>query len=113
EKYLGPQAKEASGLKNDDIVLEPSTIDSLIKYYYREIGAWNLKKRIDRAGITPAYYMHSSHALQIYWKAALKPILDLGETAFPEQVPAMATSAPTPSSLNSLPRPRSIQTSVR
>jgi Lon-like ATP-dependent protease len=63
EKYLGPQAKEASGLKNTDIVLEPSTVDVLIKYYCRESGVRNLKKHIDKVGIALAYYMHSSHVL--------------------------------------------------
>lgn len=63
EKYLGPQAKEASGLKDTDIVLEPSAVDVLIKYYCRESGVRNLKKHIDKVGIAPAYYMHSSRLL--------------------------------------------------
>ncbi|KAG1759464.1 Lon protease C-terminal proteolytic domain-containing protein [Suillus occidentalis] len=78
EKYLGPQAKEASGLKDADVVLEPSTVDVLIKYYCRESGVRNLKKHIDK----------------IYRKAALKLILDLGETVFPEPPPAASTIAP-------------------
>lgn len=82
EKYLGPQAKEASGLKGADVVLEPSTVDVLIKYYCRESGVRNLKKHIDK----------------IYRKAALKLILDLGETVFPEPPPAAATIAPASSS---------------
>ncbi|KAF8875525.1 Lon protease C-terminal proteolytic domain-containing protein [Infundibulicybe gibba] len=49
-------AKEASGLKEADVVLEPSAIDVLIKYYCRESGVRNLKKHIDK----------------IYRKAALK-----------------------------------------
>lgn len=48
ERYLGPQAKEASGLKNADVQLEPATIDVLIKYYCRESGVRNLKKHIDK-----------------------------------------------------------------
>lgn len=63
EKYLGPQAKEASGLKDTDVVLEPSTVDVLIKYYCRESGVRNLKKHIDKVGIAPVYYMHSSRVL--------------------------------------------------
>ncbi len=48
DKYLGPQAKEASGLATADVVLEPSAIDTLIKYYCRESGVRNLKKHIDK-----------------------------------------------------------------
>ncbi|KAH0825777.1 hypothetical protein J3R83DRAFT_8870 [Lanmaoa asiatica] len=71
EQYLGPQAKEASGLKDADVLLDPSTVDVLIKYYCRESGVRNLKKHIDK----------------IYRKAALKLILDLGEDVFPEPTP--------------------------
>ncbi|KIK91147.1 hypothetical protein PAXRUDRAFT_831089 [Paxillus rubicundulus Ve08.2h10] len=73
EKYLGPQAREASGLKDVDILLDPSAVDVLIKYYCRESGVRNLQKHIDK----------------IYRKAALKLILELGEDVFPE--PATAT----------------------
>lgn len=78
DKYLGPQAKEASGLKNADVLLDPSTVDVLIKYYCRESGVRNLKKHIDK----------------IYRKAALKIILDHGEEVFPEpeSTPASASS---------------------
>lgn len=48
DKYLGPQAKEASGLKDADVILEPSAIDILIKYYCRESGVRNLKKHIEK-----------------------------------------------------------------
>lgn len=48
EKYLGPQAKEASGLKDADVLLDPTTVDVLIKYYCRESGVRNLKKHIDK-----------------------------------------------------------------
>ena len=48
EKYLSPQAKEASGLKEADVVLDPSAVDVLIKYYCRESGVRNLKKHIDK-----------------------------------------------------------------
>ncbi|KAG1727696.1 Lon protease C-terminal proteolytic domain-containing protein [Suillus lakei] len=92
EKYLGPQAKEASGLKDTDIVLEPSTVDVLIKYYCRESGVRNLKKHIDK----------------IYRKAALKLILDLGESVFPEPVPPASTSAPAPSS-SADPQPKTVE----
>ncbi len=68
ERYLGPQAKEASGLKDADVVLDPASVDALIKYYCRESGVRNLKKHIDK----------------IYRKASLKIVEDLGEDAFPE-----------------------------
>ncbi|KAG9128075.1 ATP-dependent Lon protease pim1 [Ceratobasidium sp. 392] len=68
ERYLAPQAKEASGLKNANVTLDSSAIDHLIKYYCRESGVRNLKKHIDK----------------IYRKAAFKIVTDLGEEAFPE-----------------------------
>ena len=47
-RYLGPQAKEASGLAESDVQLEPSAVDVLIKYYCRESGVRNLKKHIEK-----------------------------------------------------------------
>ena len=38
------QAKEASGLEDADVQLEPKAADVLIKYYCRESGVKNLKK---------------------------------------------------------------------
>ncbi|KDQ53174.1 hypothetical protein JAAARDRAFT_137563 [Jaapia argillacea MUCL 33604] len=70
ERYLGPQAKEAAGLKEADVQLDPAAIDVLIKYYCRESGVRNLKKHIDK----------------IYRKAALKLVQELGEDVFPEEV---------------------------
>ena len=32
-RYLGPQAKDASGLAEADVQLEPAAVDILIKYY--------------------------------------------------------------------------------
>lgn len=51
DKYLGPQAKDASGLKNADVLLESDAVDTLIKYYCRESGVRNLKKHIDKVCI--------------------------------------------------------------
>ncbi|RDX57192.1 ATP-dependent protease La [Lentinus brumalis] len=73
-RYLGPQAKEASGLKEADVQLDPAAVDVLIKYYCRESGVRNLKKHIDK----------------IYRKAALKIVQELGEEVFPEPTPAPA-----------------------
>ena len=47
-RYLGPQAKDASGLADADIQLEPTAVDILIKYYCRESGVRNLKKHIEK-----------------------------------------------------------------
>lgn len=51
DKYLAPQAKESSGLKNAEVILEADAIDSLIKYYCRESGVRNLKKHIEKVCI--------------------------------------------------------------
>jgi ATP-dependent Lon protease len=51
ERYLAPQAKDASGLGTADVVLERDAVDVLIKYYCRESGVRNLKKHIDKVGI--------------------------------------------------------------
>ncbi|KAF9259401.1 ATP-dependent protease La [Marasmius fiardii PR-910] len=72
DKFLGPQAKEASGLKEADVMLTEDAVDVLIKYYCRESGVRNLKKHIEK----------------IYRKAALKVVQDLGEEALPEPEPA-------------------------
>ena len=44
-RYLGPQAKDASGLAEADVQLKPAAVDILIKYFCRESGVRNLKKR--------------------------------------------------------------------
>lgn len=63
ETYLAPAAKELSGLKDADVVLEKSAIQELINKYCRESGVRNLKKQIEK----------------VYRKAALKIITDLGD----------------------------------
>ena len=54
DKYLGPQAKESSGLKEADVNLDPSSVDVLIKQYCRESGVRNLKKHIDKVNQNPS-----------------------------------------------------------
>lgn len=49
ERYLAPQAREASGLGSADVILDREAVDILIKYYCRESGVRNLKKHIDKA----------------------------------------------------------------
>ncbi|OJD17450.1 ATP-dependent protease La [Emergomyces pasteurianus Ep9510] len=63
ERYLAPSAKELSGLKDVDVMLEKDAIEELIKSYCRESGVRNLKKQIEK----------------VYRKAALKIIQDLPE----------------------------------
>ena len=63
ERYLSPQAKEMSGLKDVNVALEQDAIAELINKYCRESGVRNLKKQIEK----------------VYRKSALKIIQDLGE----------------------------------
>lgn len=68
ERYLAPQAKEASGLGEVDVKLETSAILDLINRYCRESGVRNLKKQIEK----------------VYRKSALNIIRDLGEDVLSE-----------------------------
>ena len=68
ERYLAPQAKEMSGLKDVDVQLEKDAITELINKYCRESGVRNLKKQIEK----------------VYRKSALKIIQDLGEEVLSE-----------------------------
>ena len=68
DRYLAPQAKELSGLKDVDVVLDKEAIHELINKYCRESGVRNLKKQIEK----------------VYRKSALKIIQDLGEDVFSE-----------------------------
>ncbi|KAF2762905.1 ATP-dependent protease La [Pseudovirgaria hyperparasitica] len=63
ERYLAPQAKEMSGLKDVNVNLEPDAIVELINKYCRESGVRNLKKQIEK----------------VYRKSALKIIEDFGD----------------------------------
>jgi Lon-like ATP-dependent protease len=68
ERYLGPAAKDLSGLKDADVVLEKNAIAELINKYCRESGVRNLKKQIEK----------------VYRKAALKIIQELPEDVVAE-----------------------------
>ncbi|MBE7180214.1 MAG: endopeptidase La, partial [Terriglobus roseus] len=68
ERYLAPQAKEISGLKDVDVQLQQDAIQELINKYCRESGVRNLKKQIEK----------------VYRKSALKIIQDLGEDVLSE-----------------------------
>lgn len=69
ERYLAPAAKELSGLKDVDVILEKEAITELINKYCRESGVRNLKKQIEK----------------VYRKSALKIIKDVGEDAVSEE----------------------------
>ncbi|KAK9466838.1 Lon protease C-terminal proteolytic domain-containing protein [Lipomyces arxii] len=47
-KYLAPQAREQSGLKDADVELTPEAVDLLINSYCAESGVRNLKQQIDK-----------------------------------------------------------------
>jgi ATP-dependent Lon protease len=68
DRYLAPQAKELSGLKDVDVVLDEGAIEELINRYARESGVRNLKKQIEK----------------VYRKSALKIVQDLGEDVLSE-----------------------------
>lgn len=76
EKYLGPQAREASGLQEADVVLDSEAIDVLIKYYCRESGVRNLKKHIDKVSST-TFGPHIKR--RIDWRC---PCSDLPQSCF-------------------------------
>lgn len=69
DKYLAPQAKELSGLKDANVKLDESAIQELINKYCRESGVRNLKKQIEK----------------VFRKSALKIVQDLGEDVFAEE----------------------------
>jgi Lon-like ATP-dependent protease len=57
-KYLSPQAKEASGLKDVDITIDDGALEALIRYYCRESGVRNLKKQIEKASLLSVSSRH-------------------------------------------------------
>ncbi|OQO05522.1 Lon protease mitochondrial [Cryoendolithus antarcticus] len=68
DRYLSPQAKELSGLKDVAVNIDKDAIMELINKYCRESGVRNLKKHIEK----------------VYRKSALRIIQDLGEDVFSE-----------------------------
>ena len=69
DRFLGPAAKDLSGLKDVDVNLSKDAIEELINRYCRESGVRNLKKQIEK----------------VYRKSALNIIRDLGEEVFSEE----------------------------
>lgn len=77
--YLGPQAKEASGLQDANIVLPDETIDFLIKHHARESGVRGLRKLLEK----------------VYRKIAFDIVKEHGESVFPEPKEGELASAKT------------------
>ncbi|CAN8005199.1 unnamed protein product [Ixodes hexagonus] len=48
ERYLIPQARATSGVGEDQLVIQPESLQHLIKYYCRESGVRNLQKHIEK-----------------------------------------------------------------
>ena len=71
EKFLSPQAKESSGLKDADVNLDPATVDTLIKFYCRESGVRNLKKQIDKVGI--CLFISCMSLIHCWFRSIVKP----------------------------------------
>jgi Lon-like ATP-dependent protease len=65
-RYLGPQAKDASGLAEADIQLEPTAVDILIKYYCRESGVRNLKKHIEKVCVLYVD-VNADYSIVFFW----------------------------------------------
>jgi len=65
EKYLGPQAKVASGLGGADVVLKGAAVDILTEYYCRESGVRNLKDHIVRCGFVSIRFVRGD--VWEYW----------------------------------------------
>jgi len=50
QKYLLPQAREHSGVKEDQVNIDRDVIQELIRVYCRESGVRNLQKHVEKVG---------------------------------------------------------------
>ena len=48
ERYLVPQARTSTGVKEDQLTITSDAIGGLIKWYCRESGVRNLQKQIEK-----------------------------------------------------------------
>lgn len=48
KRYLVPQARENSGIVEQQLEMSPEAIETLIKWYCRESGVRNLQKHIEK-----------------------------------------------------------------
>ena len=95
ERHLIPQAKDMSGLLKADVTISADALDRLIRYYCQESGVRRLKQQIEKVRSSLLIDL----TRQVYRKAALKIVQDLGEEGLPEPTPAVegaavATGAP-------------------
>jgi Lon-like ATP-dependent protease len=72
DRYLIPQARTSSGLKEEEVTIETDAIQALIKWYCRESGVRNLQKHIEKVWLVLFQLMPLFSPLQIYRKAAYK-----------------------------------------
>lgn len=59
EKYLIPQARQGSGVKEEEVILTSDAIATLIKWYCRESGVRNLQKHIEKVCQAPLCDTHA------------------------------------------------------
>ena len=52
ERYLIPQARSSSGVKEDLLTISSDAIGGLIKWYCRESGVRNLQKQIEKVSVS-------------------------------------------------------------
>lgn len=65
ERYLIPQARTNSGVKDEQLLVEPETLQRLIKFYCRESGVRNLQKHIEKILRKSAYKIVNKEAEQV------------------------------------------------
>ena len=66
ERYLIPQARTNTSLKEDQITMSPEALDDLIRLYCRESGVRNLQKQVDKVFRKAAYkILHDNPPLPI------------------------------------------------
>jgi Lon-like ATP-dependent protease len=96
-KYLAPQAKDGAGLKNADVTLTDDAVAALIRYYCRESGVRRLKQQIEKVRLlshpSPDTSLTTSPP-QVYRKAALKIVQDIGALEVPAAAAAASVVAP-------------------
>ncbi|KAM7285560.1 lon protease homolog, mitochondrial [Ixodes scapularis] len=65
ERYLIPQARNTSGVAESQLVIQPESLQHLIKYYCRESGVRNLQKHIEKILRKAAFRIVSKEAEEV------------------------------------------------
>ncbi|KAG0425076.1 hypothetical protein HPB47_027736 [Ixodes persulcatus] len=65
ERYLIPQARKTSGVAESQLVIQPESLQHLIKYYCRESGVRNLQKHIEKILRKAAFRIVSKEAEEV------------------------------------------------